>query len=615
MKKSLLCIFLALLMVFTALPMTALSASALENFSQGGMCAWWDGTSVKWHMVSGADHYDLRVFVVRPKGDQLYDFIMSKVISFDINFYGNPSSFYEDGTLNRDFNIHNIVTRQDDTITVDVKEWLGFITDDFEYEFTLAAQQENVADDLASYHCELVSGKALTNGYKGLGGVVNLDGVPSDGEPNAGQWIYATVTDCNIPVSSLKYTWEYYDNTYVYNYYWMYTYDGKVVPGSDNSATLRGVGRDMLGKYVRLVVTADGYDGTVCSALFYYSYHTITVDGGTAYSYGQEGSEIKAQKGDKVFLTAPKKDDYTFTKWEVLSGGVTIADPTVATNASFTLGDSDVSVKANYKKNTPISTLTVTGITEPVPDAKPTMNYTLPANCGYAAAKVGYGDVAWYKENGDLLNPETDKFVAGEKYRVQMSLVAQSGYEFATSGLTATINGATASVSVNVPKFIVTVSTWYTCPVSSATYTVSGTVTSFLNEGDSVGLWLSKSAGSFPSMRYITGNEVDFSFTNIPAGNYTLKVMKKNHVAREYSVTVNGDTTVNAQINPIGDANLNGKVQSNDAMLAYKHAQGKAEDQLTGYAAKCADVNNNGKIQSNDAMTIYKQAQGQHSLW
>ena len=618
MKKSFLCIFLTMLMIFTALPMTALSASALENFSQGGMCAWWDGTSVKWHTVSAADHYDLRVFVVRPKGDQLYDFIMHKVISFDINYYGNPSSFYEDGTLNRDFNIHNIVTRQDDTITVDVKEWLGFITDDFEYEFTLEAKHGNVVDNLASYHCELVSGKALKNGYKGLGGVVNLGGVPSNGEPNAGQWIYATVTDCSIPVSSLKYTWKYYDNTYVYNYYWMYTYDGKVVPGSDNSAMLRGVSRDMLGKYVRLVVTADGYDGAIYSALFYYSYHAVTVDGGTAYSYGQEGSEIKAQKGDKVYLTAQKKDGYTFTEWEVLSGGVTIADPTVATNASFTLGDSDVTVKANYKKNTPISTFTVTGITEPVAGQAPDGECKIPVNCGYRPTIPEYGYVTWYTDDGDIMNPDTDTFKAGEKYSAQVTLIPTEGYEFAESGLTGTMNGkdTTKSIFIATPKKKIYMSRWFTCSAASAGNTVSGTITSYLDNSGAVKVTLANRSDSMIGFtKTVYGNSASFSFTNVPAGLYLLTFSKDNHVSKTVTIGISSNASGAAfQINPIGDISGDGKVTAKDYAMANAHVQKIST--LTGYQLQCGDVlKSDGKITAADAARINAHVQKTDPLW
>ena len=80
-----------------------------------------------------------------------------------------------------------------------------------------------------------------------------------------------------------------------------------------------------------------------------------------------------------------------------------------------------------------------------------------------------------------------------------------------------------------------------------------------------------------------------------------------------------GDTAQDVKICPLGDADLNGRVQANDAMKAYQHAQGKADAQLSGYAFLCADVapvdEPNGKVQAADAMLIYQQAQGKHSLF
>ncbi|MBQ9679287.1 MAG: leucine-rich repeat protein [Ruminococcus sp.] len=147
-------------------------------------------------------------------------------------------------------------------------------------------------------------------------------------------------------------------------------------------------------------------------------------------------------------------------------------------------------------------------------------------------------------------------------------------------------------------------------------YVVDGNVTSFLDETDTVTvIWWVKDSFKRKTL-FLTGNSADFRVGIFAPGEYKLTVRKNNHVSRSYDFTItNKPLHITAQINPVGDVNLNGKVQSNDAMLAYKHAQGAAADQLTGYAAQCADVNKNDKIQSNDAMTIYKQAQGQHPLW
>lgn len=111
----------------------------------------------------------------------------------------------------------------------------------------------------------------------------------------------------------------------------------------------------------------------------------------------------------------------------------------------------------------------------------------------------------------------------------------------------------------------------------------------------------------------------DKKYTWIPGlykGNYTLELAPAStYVPRTYEIDVKGEEWLDVELYMYGDVNQNGKVQANDAMLVYKHTQGKAQDQLTGYALQCADANGNGKVQSNDAMLIYQQAQGKHTLF
>ena len=95
-----------------------------------------------------------------------------------------------------------------------------------------------------------------------------------------------------------------------------------------------------------LTVTMDGNKNVVVTykAIEY----TITVTGGKA-TIGA-GSEIsKAAEGTTVTLTAnAAPSDKVFDKWEVVSGGITLADVNSATT-TFTMPASAVSVKATYK--------------------------------------------------------------------------------------------------------------------------------------------------------------------------------------------------------------------------------------------------------------------------
>ena len=115
--------------------------------------------------------------------------------------------------------------------------------------------------------------------------------------------------------------------------------------------------------------------------------YNITVTDGKATV--DAGSEIsKAAQGTIVTLTAnAAPSGKVFDKWEVVSGGITLADANSATT-TFTMPASAVSVKATYK-NIPVVTYTVSfganGGTGSMADATGISGeYTLPAN-GFTA--------------------------------------------------------------------------------------------------------------------------------------------------------------------------------------------------------------------------------------
>jgi len=71
---------------------------------------------------------------------------------------------------------------------------------------------------------------------------------------------------------------------------------------------------------------------------------TVSDDGnGTAISSVTSGIE-----GTEVTITATPNEGYKFAGWEVVTGGVTLADASSA-NTSFTIGTSNVEVKANFE--------------------------------------------------------------------------------------------------------------------------------------------------------------------------------------------------------------------------------------------------------------------------
>ena len=146
--------------------------------------------------------------------------------------------------------------------------------------------------------------------------------------------------------------------------------------------------------------------------------------------------------------------------------------------------------------------------------------------------------------------------------------------------------------------------------------TVSGTVTSFGSQTDDVTVQLIKSGESEAAYEAVVqGNSIGYFIENVAPGSYTMKVMKQNHVTREYAVTVGTENVQqDVKIHLKGDINGDGKITMVDSAKANSHARGVAL--LTGYELKCADVvANDGNVTMADAGRINAHAKGMSKLW
>ena len=104
----------------------------------------------------------------------------------------------------------------------------------------------------------------------------------------------------------------------------------------------------------KITVTANTTVTAVWEAIEY----NVTVTGGTAY-VGAGTPITKATMGTTVTLTAgAAPTGKVFDKWEVVSGGITLADANSA-STTFTMPAEAVSVKATYK-NAPVTTYSLT---------------------------------------------------------------------------------------------------------------------------------------------------------------------------------------------------------------------------------------------------------------
>lgn len=253
-------------------------------------------------------------------------------------------------------------------------------------------------------------------------------------------------------------------------------------------------------------------------------------------------------------------------------------------------------------------------VTAPVAGAKPDYTVTFPDDAGYKLHPDFESPVDWIEMNGNTESrtlSADDKFEAGKKYRVKIWLAPKTENEYLWLSYTF-VNGnqgtwIRANGNSGGMAYV------FTCEEAGEKYPLSVSIRSFLSETQPITVQLMQK-GVVKYTGTCTGARATYEFPKVIKGSYTMRISKKNHVTRDYSVTVSGETSRSAKICPVGDVNLNGNVQSNDAMLAYRHASGKS--QLTdSYAIKCADVNGNGTVQANDAMQIYRQTLGKHSLF
>ena len=168
-------------------------------------------------------------------------------------------------------------------------------------------------------------------------------------------------------------------------------------------------------------------------------------------------------------------------------------------------------------------------------------------------------------------------------------------------------------------KITVTANTTVTAvweDISVVTYTVSGTATSFGSDTDNVILQLIAEGYSEADYEvFVQGNSANYTIEGVVPGTYTMKVMKKNHVTREYTVTVGAENvTQDVKIHLKGDIDGNGTVTTMDYMRVNSHAKGITL--LTDYALKCADVvGTDGKVTTMDAMRVNAHARGTAKLW
>ena len=153
----------------------------------------------------------------------------------------------------------------------------------------------------------------------------------------------------------------------------------------------------------------------------------------------------------------------------------------------------------------------------------------------------------------------------------------------------------------------------YLCGYVSG-FSVSGKLTTFGSTEDMITLRLLKDGAEYLMMT-ADGDVTAYSFDFVAPGEYILEISKKNHVTREYKITVtDGSVTQDVKIHLVGDVTGDGKVNVGDTARVYSHVR-KTAVITDEYLLKVADVSGDGKINVGDTAKIYSHVRKTSLLW
>ncbi len=205
-----------------------------------------------------------------------------------------------------------------------------------------------------------------------------------------------------------------------------------------------------------------------------------------------------------------------------------------------------------------------------------------------------------------------DKFEVGKTYfldlRIGFEGGEEKGYVYPKNYRDFKVNGKSLNQWMeyddNTNGHFLQVYDSYKLVDPSAGGTLTGTVKSFGSTTDPVTVQLFKSGSSSAAYNTtVKGTSASYTISGIVPGTYTMKVSKKNHVTREYTVTVSAGTqTQNAQIHLRGDVNGDGAVNKDDALLLLKHTILPSVYTIN----QSGDMNGDGAVNKADALHLLK---------
>ncbi len=226
---------------------------------------------------------------------------------------------------------------------------------------------------------------------------------------------------------------------------------------------------------------------------------------------------------------------------------------------------------------------------------------------------------SWFDVESGARLGENTPFVAGRSYRFEVILDCEDGYYLADPEIMDVyVNGNKALVAeAEGNGTVLTVE--YSLAVSSG---LRGQAVSF-HDGSDVTVSLFADGSAEPKYTVaVPGGTKDssgqytttYDIPEVAPGTYTMRVSKKNHVTREYTITVGTDAvTQDVKIHLMGDINGDGRISISDTNKANLHAKGKMI--LLGYEFTCADVNGDGRVTISDVNKLNLHYKGKSLLW
>ena len=296
-----------------------------------------------------------------------------------------------------------------------------------------------------------------------------------------------------------------------------------------------------------------------------------------SYTLTVDGKDELRDFDEKVTLTAPEKDGYTFTGWEV-TGLSADVDTTKAT-ISFKMPANNVTLKPQYKKNSYTLTVDgkpeqrvfdedvtviapekdgytftgweVTGLPADVDTTKATITFKMPANKVTLKAQYTENAPKTYKlDVSDATITLKDGSAVADltAVRVDTELVAtapeKDGYTFTgweVTGLPADVDTTKATISFKMPANNVTLKPQY--KKNSYTLTVDGKPEQRVFDEDVTVTAPEKDGYTFTGWE-VTGLSADVDTTKatisfkMPANNVTLKAQYTENAPETYELKV-----------------------------------------------------------------------------